>query len=180
MQQGTSEKYAVGEYERRFLVDAVPAGVSNPRHIVDRYIDNTRMRLRSVASAEGDPVLKLGHKRRVKDDDPTQIMCTSMYLEISEFDALSDLSSRPLTKTRWAIDVDGTSCSVDEFTGDLAGLVMLEVDLHDPASLERFTPPSWAGPEVTYDETFTGGQLAGRRFEEIASVVDRLVTADNS
>ena len=175
MENDSSEKYAVGEYERRFLLPNLPEAVGNPRHITDRYIDNTRLRLRSVDDGRGDAVDKLGHKRRANDDDPTHIMCTSLYLDAAEFETLSQLGARTLTKTRWAIDVDDEAGSVDEFTGDLAGLVLLEVDLRDPGRLDRFAPPSWAGPEVTYDEMFTGGQLAGRSFSDIEFRVNELM-----
>lgn len=181
MQQSASEKYAVGEYERRFLLSAVPPEANNPRRIADRYLDNTRLRLRAVTTNDangGGNVLKLGHKRRVNDDDPTQIMCTSLYLDEAEFTSLSALPARPLEKTRWAINIDGQPCSVDEFAGDLEGLILLEVDMHDPARLNSFAPPPWAGTEITYDETFTGGQLAGRSFADVENLVRQLLSAD--
>ena len=67
----TVEKYSVAEYERRFLLPDVPAGLSNPRRISDRYIDGTRLRVRTVATPEGVVLeRKLGHRRRSAEDDP--------------------------------------------------------------------------------------------------------------
>ena len=165
------EKYSVGEYERRFLLDAVPTGAVRPRRIVDHYVDGTRLRLRSVDEAGAETDRKLGHKRRVVETDPTAIMHTSLYLDEAEFDVLSTLPGRRLVKTRWAVDADGSPASVNEFHEDLAGLILLEVDLGDPSRLDRFVPPGWVGPEVTHHEAFTGGALAGASFDSLRPII---------
>lgn len=162
-----NEKYSVGEFERRFLLEEVPPGVTNPRHIVDLYVEGTRLRLRSVDQAGAATDWKLGHKRRIVEVDPTAIMHTSMYLDEGEFDVLSALPARRLVKTRWAVDVGGRTCSVNVFEEALAGLIVLEADLGDPELLDDFVPPDWAGPEVTRIEAFTGGELAGRSLADL-------------
>lgn len=149
------------EYEQRFLLPDFPGGLSNPRRISDRYIEGTRLRVRTVATPEGVVLQrKLGHKRRTAEDDPTAIWHTSLYLNEAEYELLSSLPGRMLTKTRWTVDVDGRLGAVDVFEGDLAGLVILEVDLGHVDEPNAFHPPAWAGTEVTHDETFTGGSLA--------------------
>ena len=165
-------KYAVGEYERRFLLDAVPPGATNPRRIVDRYLDGTRLRLRTVEAPGADTDRKLGHKRRAVADDPTAILHTSMYLDDAEYGVLATLPARRLVKTRWAITLaDGgrgpVTGSVNVFEDDLDGLILLEVDLGAPDLLWAFEPPPWAGREVSQDEAFTGGELAGRSFADL-------------
>lgn len=161
------EKYSVGEYEQRFLLNEVPGGATNPRHIVDLYVENTRLRLRSVDEPGVETDRKLCHKRRVDDGDPTAIMHTSLYLDEAEFGVLSALPARRLVKTRWTVDVDGQQCSVNVFEEALAGLILLEADVGDPTLLDRFVPPEWAGPEVTADEAFAGGRLAGASFADL-------------
>jgi CYTH domain-containing protein len=163
-----SAKYAVGEYERRFLLDAVPPGVANPRRIVDRYIESTRLRLRTVHHPDGAIEHKLGHKRRPVATDPTVILHTSLYLDDEEHAVMAALPARDLHKTRWAIDLGAGTGSVNVFDAPLTGLILLEVDLDDPDRLTAFEPPSWAGPEVTRDEAFTGGALAGRTMDDLA------------
>lgn len=163
----SAEKYAVGEYERRFLLDAVPPGATNPRRILDRYIERSRLRLRTVVHPDRRVDRKLGHKRRPVADDPTTILHTSLHLDDDEYEVLAALPARELRKTRWAIDLRTGTGSINVFEGPLTGLLLLEVDLGDPDDLERFDPPPWAGPEVTRDEAFTGGGLAGRTIEEL-------------
>lgn len=160
-------KYAIGEYERRFLLDELPPGVTNPRPIVDHYLDGTRLRLRTTDLGDGTIERKLGQKRRLADDDPTAILHTTIYLGDPEFEALSTLPGRELRKTRWAIDVGDGTGSVDVFEGPLDGLIVLEVDLGRPDGLDRFEPPVWAGPEVSRVEAFSGGWLAGRALADL-------------
>lgn len=172
------EKYAVGEYERRFLLGHRPHGMIDPRAIVDEYINDTRLRLRTVDWPDTDEhQQKLGHKRRLVEGDPTGIMCTSLYLDDNEVAVLSLLPSRRLAKTRWRLNVGAVVASVDVFEESLEGLILLEVDLGAPDLLDGFTPPSWAGPDVTRNERFTGGELAGRSFHDLADDISLAVTS---
>lgn len=155
-----AEKYAVAECERRFLLGALPAEVSSPRRISDQYLDGTRLRVRLVTTPEGVVLQrKLGHKRRT-GLGPTVVWHTSLYLDEAEYELLSSLPGRTLTKTRWTVHLGDLVASVDVYEGTLDGLLMLEVDLGDIDQMVSFEPPGWAGIELTYDETFTGGSLA--------------------
>ncbi|GMA18392.1 hypothetical protein MM440_08690 [Arsenicicoccus piscis] len=58
-------KYAIVERERRYLVAAIPDGVTTVRTIIDRYLPGTRLRLREVIEADGTITHKLGHKIRL-------------------------------------------------------------------------------------------------------------------
>ncbi|MGH2480496.1 MAG: hypothetical protein ACRDHW_12650, partial [Ktedonobacteraceae bacterium] len=61
---------------------------------------------------------------------------------------------------------------IDQFQGDLEGLVMAEVDFGpngDPSSL---TVPSFALAEVTDDERFTGGRLAVTTRSQVKALLD--------
>lgn len=162
-----AEKYSIAECERRFLLHEIPSGASEPRLISDLYLEGTRLRVRLVAAQDGEVLeRKLGHKRRTNPSDPTFTWHTSLYLDEAEYELVSSLPGRALTKTRWAVRLGDRRGSVDVFEGALANLVILEVDLGDKQEFDGFEPPAWLGPEVTFDETFTGGSLA------------RLTTAD--
>ncbi len=154
-------KYAVVEHERRWRLDEVPAGVRDPRRITDRYLDGTRLRLRLVESPDGEVLQrKLGHKRRVDPGDPSAAMYTSLYLDVSEWQTLSELPGRGLAKTRWLLDVGEWLAAVDAYED---GLILLEIDFGSESAMRSFQPPPWLTEEVTADEAFTGGRLAGRR-----------------
>jgi CYTH domain-containing protein len=54
----------------------------------------------------------------------------------------------------------GMTYSVDVFESELRGLVICEAEATSPAAIEDLAFPPWAGPEVTHDPFYTGGQLA--------------------
>jgi CYTH domain-containing protein len=49
---------------------------------------------------------------------------------------------------------------VDEFQGDLEGLIMAEAEFKTHDSLAAFPNPKFAVREVTHDPRFSGGNLA--------------------
>ena len=154
-------KYAVVERERRWLLAAVPPGGGEVVLIEDRYVRGTRLRLRHVTSADGTVVRKLGHKVRLGDGGPAEVACTSLYLDDAEWELLAVLPSDRLAKRRTRRAHAGAVICMDEFLGDLAGLVLGEIDRRDGPQVEP--PGEWrVVREVTTQEAFTGAELAGR------------------
>lgn len=148
-----SLKYAHVESERRFLVRAVPEGVVQVSDICDRYLVNTRLRLREMTT-DGATVRKLGQKVRL--DGSARIAHTTLYLDDTEWDALLALPARLLTKRRHVVERDGLRVAIDEH---LDGSLVAEIDGGDATPGD---PPTWLDviSEVTDDEAWTGGALA--------------------
>ena len=146
-------KYAHVETERRFLVRAVPAGVTQVSDITDRYIDGTRLRLREVTT-DGATTRKLGQKVRL-GSGPGRIAHTSIYLDEQEWTVLCHLPARILRKRRHLVERDGVAIAVDQFED---GSLVAEIDGGDAQPAD---PPAWLDviDDVTHDEAFTG---AGR------------------
>ncbi|HEY9558126.1 MAG TPA: hypothetical protein VIR58_15425 [Acidimicrobiales bacterium] len=161
-------RYAHIEREQRWLCDAVPAGAEPVCSILDRYIDETRLRLRRSESSEG-VVYKLGQKVRAVATDPEMVSLTNIYLSAGEHAALLALPAAELHKTRSHVEWCGRTLAVDRFLGRLAGLVLAEVELAPgDAHLER---PPWALRDVTNDDRFSGGTLARASDEAIAELL---------
>lgn len=151
-------KYARPERERRFLVGTpVPAGGAG-RLIEDRYLDGMRLRLRRV-SRDGQSVHKLTQKVRPEESDPSGVLLTNMYLSEDEYSRLCLLPGQVVVKTRAVIPGSAHDFVVDEFHGRLHGLRLAEVEVRDLA--EPLHLPEWVTTEVTHDDRFSGGQLAG-------------------
>jgi CYTH domain-containing protein len=151
-----SLKYAVVERERRFLVAAIPDGVREVWEIEDRYVDGSRLRLREVRKPDGSVQRKLGHKVRVSDG-PSEVACTSVYLDDSEWALLTTrLPATTLRKRRHHVHRDGLHVVVDELED---GTLLAEIDDGDgePADL-----PGWLEvvADVSDDEAWTGVALA--------------------
>lgn len=153
-------KYAQVERERRWLVKDVPWHlVVRSSSIVDLYVAETQLRVRSVRDvATGSALFKLARKA---DLSPSKRLITTIYLAAHEYELLSQLAGKRVTKVRHSIQCpDGTSASIDVFTGDTGHLVLAEWEFDSDEAMEAYEPPDFVGQEVTADERFSGGQLA--------------------
>jgi CYTH domain-containing protein len=151
-------QYAKTEREHRWLLNNIPECVTDPVDITDLYFDRSTLRLRR-ARDESTVVYKLGQKVRHDPRRPSLIQMTNMYLSELEYNLMRQVSGNELTKTRWRWTANATDFSVDQFDGSLRGLVLaeIELDLEEPVP----EPPSLAVADVTEDDRFSGGHLAG-------------------
>ena len=148
-------KYARIERERRFLLDRFPsADVVRIRHITDRYIDGTCLRLREQTDDSGPAVFKLTQK--IPDRSGAQQgLITNMYLTADEFRLLAQLPGKILRKVRYSVPPFG----IDVFEGALQGLRLAEAEFDSAAEADALVIPGFILHEVTGDERFAGGQL---------------------
>lgn len=150
-----SNKYAVVERERRFLVRSVPDGADRVSAITDRYVVGTRLRLREVVEADGRVVRKLGQKVRL-GEGPAEVACTTVYLDDAEWVLLVRLPAAVLRKRRHHVVRDGVELAVDELED---GTLLAEIDDGDQPPVP---PPAWLDvlADVSQDEAWTGAALA--------------------
>jgi CYTH domain-containing protein len=157
VRQPGSGKYAKLERERRFLLTEMPAQAKDPRLIEDRYITGTRLRLRRV-EADSQVVYKFCQKVRPHDGDPSTVAITNIYLAEAEYERLCQLPAAILRKTRRIWQIGHHTFAVDKFHGDLAGLLVAEIEL--PDLTQELPLPAPFGKDVTSDDRFSGGHLA--------------------
>jgi CYTH domain-containing protein len=154
-------KYVAVERERRWLCREVPRNrIVRGEAITDLYITGTRLRLREARPLDGGaPMLRLSRKA---DVDAETRLITSIYLLEEEFRLLaSALRGDRIAKLRHRLEQAPTVVlSVDEFQGDLAGLIIAEAEFETPEQLAGFPIPDFAVREVTTDIRFTGAYLA--------------------
>ncbi len=155
-------QYRSVERERRWLCAEVPRDrIVNSQAITDLYVDGARLRLRAARPLDGGaPLLRLTRKADV--DSRTRLI-TSIYLPENEFAILaSALTGSRIEKVRHRLrQVPGiVHVSVDEFQGELAGLVLAEAEFETLELLARFPMPDFAVREVTDDPRYTGASLA--------------------
>ncbi len=154
-------KYIFVERERRWLCREVPRDrVVETVAITDLYVTGARLRLREERSiGGGTAMLRLTRKADV--DAHTRLL-TSIYLPEDEFALLArTLQGVRIKKLRHRLKRhQGIAMSVDEFQGELAGLIMAEAEFDTPEQLASFPTPDFAEREVTTDPRYTGGHLA--------------------
>jgi CYTH domain-containing protein len=141
--------------------------------IEDRYIEGTRLRLRTVRKPGKDLVWKLGQKVRLASGKAAALAHTTLYLDKAERALLSGLPAVTICKTRHVLTLfEGLDVAVDVFTGKLSGLTMAEVALGLDGSLSQ-PIPTWLGAEVTDVEGFTGYALACVEADALANLLAR-------
>ncbi|HET6209827.1 MAG TPA: hypothetical protein VFD94_05570, partial [Jatrophihabitans sp.] len=136
-------KYARWERERRFLLAGMPPVVTAAgpaAQLRDRYLRDTRLRLRRVDRPGGPAVYKLGQKIPEPGTSPPAVAHTSLYLDPAEYGLLAGLPADELTKARTVLTGDGPALAVDVFTGRLAGLVLAEFELPETEAEARAEP----------------------------------------
>jgi CYTH domain-containing protein len=154
-------QYTAVERERRWLCREVPrALIRQTFTVTDLYVTGTRLRLREMRPVEGGPgLLRLSRKA---DVDAYTRLITSIYLPEDEFSVLAaSLAGDRLTKIRHRLRAPpGVLMSLDEFQGELSGLILAEAEFESADALLAFPMPDFATREVTNELGYTGGSLA--------------------
>jgi CYTH domain-containing protein len=157
-QEMADPKYAHIERERRWRVmpGARPALDGLPSLLMeDRYLHDTRIRLRRMTNAQsGEVTVKLTKKYDCAD--PLARPIVTSYFTAAEYDLIARLPADLLCKRRYTCE----GFSLDIFEGALAGLELVEIEADDDGALRDLSPPSWAGREVSHDPRYQGGTLA--------------------
>jgi CYTH domain-containing protein len=151
-------KYSQPEIERRWLVEHTDFGAlarSKPfRHIEDRYIVGTRLRLRKIEHPDGVVTFKLGKKYGARCEGIEHVV--SMYLDEQEYNVLAALATNVTRKRRYAV----AGGSIDEYIYPNTGPLIFEVEFASVAEARAYTAPSFVGLEVTGNSTYSGFTIA--------------------
>ena len=65
-----------------------------------------------------------------------------------------------IKKKRYLIPYEKYTIELDFFEGELAGLVIAEVEFETVEEANSFNPPSWFGEDVTGNKNYTNASLA--------------------
>jgi adenylate cyclase len=146
------------EIERKFLVDRLPSSCDK--------LSGAVIRQGYVTVAEGGLELRI----RQKQDRFFQTLKageglsrTEIEIELSEiqFGQLwPHTEGRRVNKTRYRVAVGEHTAELDRFDGDLAGLLLVEVEFASVDDANQFTPPDWFGIDVTEDKRYKNKHLA--------------------
>lgn len=151
------------EIERKFLLNGVPPTVRFARGepIRQGYLaldGDTEVRIR-ISSKGAVLTIKAGRGGvRVEEE---------IALEEGQGQALWELTEgRRVQKTRRRVRLADPAADgelvveVDEYSGELDGLVVAEVEFPDEEAARAFEPPAWFGRELTGDPRYANRTLA--------------------
>jgi CYTH domain-containing protein len=145
------------EIERKFLVDRLPEEVRERPAMLIRQgylsVEPAEVRIRSRNDTS--------HELTVKSVGGLSRAEVNLALTPEQFEELWPLVQRSIEKDRTRYQVDGGTAEVDVYRGQLAGLVVAELEFPSEAAAAAFVPPDWFGTEVTTDPHYRNAALAG-------------------
>lgn len=164
-------RYTRPEFERRFLVAPGSAwrdGIESYSKVFDDlYIHHTHLRLRTLSdAATGQEFIKL--TKKLASGSPYVQMTGSIPLSPMEYEFIAALPGQRIRKKRHYHFFHGNVFAIDVFEGELAGLVLCEVEMASLEELMAVEVPGYAYREVTEDPFFAGGNLARTTRGELA------------
>lgn len=144
------------EIERKYLIDTLPEDYQNYpcRNIEQAYLNT-------------DPVIRIR-----KDNNNYELTYKSKGLmareeynlplnESAYHHLLAKIDGRLIKKKRYMIPLnDILTIELDVFEGDLAPLLLAEVEFPNEESALSFTPPQWFGKDVTFSSEYHNSTLS--------------------
>ena len=145
------------EIERKWLVNVMPGldGLEGQK-IHQGYMavtaDGDEVRIRQRGTKFYETVKSSGDLARRE---------VEIELTEKQFLDLWDVAkAHSVEKIRYELELGGLMVELDVYEGDLAGLVVAEVEFSSLRESESFSPPSWFGREVTNDRKYKNKSLA--------------------
>lgn len=168
------------ELRRVFLIENLPAPLtraSQHLQIFDNYIENTRLRLRSIRSPETKEWTWI-LEQRFPLENLSQWKVGRIYLNETEHAAFEIFEGREvrknerietfeIRKNRYFFDAGDKQIEIDVFLGELWGLNLAKVYFESLEALREFNLPPMAIAEVTENEFFVGKNLIGKTFADV-------------
>ena len=168
------------ELRRVFLIEDLPAPLTRAtRHlqIFDNYIENTRLRLRSIRRPETKEWTWI-LEQRAPLGNLSQWKVSRIYLSETEHAAFEIFEGREvkknervqtneIRKNRYFYDLGGKQIEIDVFLGELWGLNLAKVRCENLEELRKLKPPPFALLEVTENEFFIETNLIGKTFADV-------------
>ncbi len=144
------------EIERKYLISHLPEDFKKyPCRIIEQGYLNT------------DPVVRIRRDNETYEltYKSTGLMAREEYnLPLSKAayeHLLSKIDGRLICKKRYMIPLDETlTIELDVFYGELAPLILAEVEFPDKEAALSFSPPDWFGEDVTFSGEYHNSYLS--------------------
>jgi CYTH domain-containing protein len=163
------------ELHRLFLIERLPEPLtraSSHLQLFDNYIENTRLRLRSIR----DPYTKTWSRILQQRFSSVENECavsklTEIHLNDTEYAVFEQFEGREIRKNRYFHEVDNVSFAFDVYLGELWGLNTAKVDFESREKMKDFIAPPFAVFEVTNSAFFAGENLVAKKFSDVQAEV---------
>lgn len=166
------------EFERVYLIEKLPEPLTRAdRHlqIFDNYLENTRLRLRSVRVPETKQ-WSWTLEQRFGAGDPGHWKIAEIHLSEAEYRRFESFEGREIRKNRYFFAHGGKQFEIDLYLGALWGLNTAKIRFATRGELRAFDArPPFAALEVTGAEFFRGSELVGKSFADVQAEAARII-----
>ena len=147
------------EIERKYLIEDLTALPFRPADYPSREIEHGYLCTDLAVRVRRDGsryFLTYKSKRLMAREEYNLPLTRDSYLHLRE-----KTDGRLITKLRYVIPLDGgLSLELDIFRGDLAPLILAEIEFPDEESAENYQAPSWLGRDVTFTAEYHNSTLS--------------------
>ena len=142
------------EIERKFTVKKLPENLERyPSRLIEQGYLNTNPVIR-VRRDENDYYLTYKGKGLLAREEYNLPLNEEAYRHL-----IQKADGRIITKRRYLLPCDPYTIELDVFLGDLAPLVIAEVEFPDLEAAHNFLPPDWFLDDVTMDPAYHNSNL---------------------
>jgi len=162
------------ELERTFLLKKIPEGLKDCKSIeifdiyIPQLVEHPILRIRK----RGD-VFEITKKSPVDLNDCSEQSEETILLTKEEFSGFLKVDGKRLRKIRYYYPIDNKTAEIDVFLDDLEGLVTADFEFDSVEEKKSFVMPDFCLVDVTQEKGTAGGILAGKKYSDIQSVLDK-------
>lgn len=170
------------ELRRTFLLADLPAPLTRASlhiQIFDNYIENTRLRLRSMRSPQTKKWIYILEQRFPLDENNlSEWNVAEIFLNEAEHAAFEIFEGRAIKNNerietnelrfnRYFFDAENWRMEIDVFLNPLWGLHLGKIIFSEREEMKNFSAPDFAVAEVTQNKIFVGKNLVGETFAAV-------------
>ena len=144
------------EIERKFLIPVLPENLEcySSHEIEQGYL--CREPVVRIRRQDEEWILTYKSKGMMVREEYNLPLTKESYEHLKE-----KIDGRLITKKRYVIPLkDSLFIELDIFSGDLAPLMLAEVEFPDEETANHFTPPKWFGEDVTFSSSYHNSTLS--------------------
>ena len=144
------------EIERKYLIHTLPENLENyPNRIIEQGYLSTEPVVR-IRRDNDEYILTYKSKGLMVREEYNLPLTKDSYMHLRE-----KIDGRLIIKKRYLIPLSNElTIELDIFGGDLAPLMLAEVEFPDETSANSFTPPKWFGEDVTFSGEYHNSRLS--------------------
>lgn len=175
------------ELRRLFLFQNLPApltAASRHLQIFDNYLENTRLRIRSVRSPETKQWTFILQQTVSIGADLSRSQISEIFLNEAEHQVFEQFEGREIKrneraatneirKNRYFYELKNRQIELDVYLGDLRGLNMARVVFATETEMKNFSPPPFALVEASNNPFFAGANLVGKNLADVRAELNK-------